>query len=157
MTAYLWSINVMSQKTSHFTGPLIFSKTSSMLTTMNPVLCITDPLCWESISYKWTTDKGPGGRLNIKMSSYQYRDPHVKEKTISRPLFLTWESPYLGKTVLILRRGPVLQKVCPCHDIIMLTFNLTWMAMHDSVVRLPGMLHASLRGPTAEAQVLCRP
>ena len=26
-----------------------------------------------------------GGRLNIKMSSYQYRDPHVKDKTVSRP------------------------------------------------------------------------
>ena len=42
-----------------------------------------------------------GGRFNIKMSSYQYRDPHVKDKTVSRPFYsLTWESPYLGKTVL---------------------------------------------------------
>ena len=41
-----------------------------------------------------------GSRLNIKMSSYQYRDHHVKDKTVSRP----WESPYLGKTVFILRR-----------------------------------------------------
>ena len=49
----------------------------------------------------------PGGRLNIKMSSYQYRDPHVKDKTVSPTvLSLTWESPYLGKTVFILRRGP---------------------------------------------------
>ena len=23
-----------------------------------------------------------GGRLNIKMWSYQYRDPHVKDKTV---------------------------------------------------------------------------
>ena len=30
----------------------------------------------------------PGGRLNIKMSSYQYRDPHVKDKTVSRPSYL---------------------------------------------------------------------
>ena len=29
-----------------------------------------------------------GGRLNIKMSSYQYRDPHVKDKTVSRPSYL---------------------------------------------------------------------
>ena len=43
---------------------------------------------------------GGGGRLNIKMSSYQYMDPHV---TV---LSLTWESPYLGKTIFILRRGP---------------------------------------------------
>ena len=49
----------------------------------------------------------PGGRLNIKMPSYQYRDSHVKDKTVSPTvLSLTWESPYLGKTVFILRRGP---------------------------------------------------
>ena len=49
----------------------------------------------------------PGGRLNIKMSSYQYRDSHVKDKTVSPTvLSLTWKSPYLGETVFILRRGP---------------------------------------------------
>ena len=48
-----------------------------------------------------------GGRLNIKKPSYQYRDSHVKDKTVSPTvLSLTWESPYLGKTVFILRRGP---------------------------------------------------
>ena len=41
-----------------------------------------------------------GGRLNINMSSYQYRDPHA---TV---LYLTWDSPFLGKTIFILRRGP---------------------------------------------------
>ena len=47
---------------------------------------------------RWQT---PGGRLNIKMSSYQYRDPHVKDKAVSPTvLSLTRESPYLGKTVL---------------------------------------------------------
>ena len=56
------------------------------------------------ISYlKWH----PGGRLNIKLSSYQYRDSHAKDKTVSPTvLSLTWESPYLEKTVFILRRGP---------------------------------------------------
>ena len=49
-----------------------------------------------------------GGRLNIKMPSYQYRDSHVKDKTVSPTvLSLTWESPYLGKMVFILRQGPV--------------------------------------------------
>ena len=34
-------------------------------------------------------------------------DSHVKDKTISQTvLSLAWESPYLGKTVFILRRGP---------------------------------------------------
>ena len=47
------------------------------------------------------------GRLNIKMLSYQYRVPHVKDKTVSPTvLSLTWESPYMGKTVFILRRCP---------------------------------------------------
>ena len=30
----------------------------------------------------------PGGHLNIKMSSYKYRDPHVKDKTVLRPSYL---------------------------------------------------------------------
>ena len=52
--------------------------------------------------------KASGGRLNIKIPSYQYRDSHVKDKTVSPTvLSLTWESTYLGKTVFILRRGPV--------------------------------------------------
>ena len=29
----------------------------------------------------------PGGRPNIKMSSYQYKDPHVKDKTVSQHKF----------------------------------------------------------------------
>ena len=60
---------------------------------------------------QWTTCqvasdlRRPGGHLNIKMSSYQYRDSHVKDKTVSSTvLSLTWEFPYLGKTVFILRR-----------------------------------------------------
>ena len=41
------------------------------------------------------------------MPSYHYRDSHVKDKTVSPTvLSLTWESPYLGKKVFILRRGP---------------------------------------------------
>ena len=40
-----------------------------------------------------------GGRLNIKMSSYQCWDSHVKVKTVSRP--------YLGKTSLYWDRAQV--------------------------------------------------
>ena len=47
-----------------------------------------------------------GGRLSIKMPSYQYRDPHAKDKTVLTVLSLTWKSPYLGKTVFILRQDP---------------------------------------------------
>ena len=56
---------------------------------------------------QWCLMEETGGRLKIKMPSYQYRDSHVKDKTVSPTvLSLTWESPYLGKTVFILRRGP---------------------------------------------------
>ena len=49
----------------------------------------------------------PGGHLNINMLSYQYRESHVKDKTVSLTvLSLTWESPYLEKMVFILRLGP---------------------------------------------------
>ena len=37
------------------------------------------------------------------MSSYQYKDHYVKDKTV---LSLKWESPYMGKMVFILRQGP---------------------------------------------------
>ena len=43
------------------------------------------------------------GCFNIKMSSYQYRDPHVKDG-LTTVLSSTWESLYLGKMVLILRQ-----------------------------------------------------
>ena len=48
------------------------------------------------------------------MLSYQYRDSHVKDKMVSPTvLSLTWESPYLGKTIFILRRAPYLQPPPP--------------------------------------------
>ena len=50
--------------------------------------------------------KWPGGRLNIKMSSYQYRDSHVKDKTVSPTvLSLTWESPITGKDGIYIETG----------------------------------------------------
>ena len=52
---------------------------------------------WVILNWFVYWNRIPGGRLNIKMSSYQYRDPMSS---------LTWESPYLGKTVFILRRIP---------------------------------------------------
>ena len=60
--------------------------------------------------------KRPGGRLNIKMPSYQYRDSHVKDKTVSPTvLSLTWESKYMpGKDGLYIETGPSPQKQsCP--------------------------------------------
>ena len=54
---------------------------------------------WRCMSWHWGQS---GGRLSIKMSSYRYMDPRVKDKTVS----LTWESTYLVKTVVILRQDP---------------------------------------------------
>ena len=42
----------------------------------------------ERISLVKSYTKDTGGLLNIKMSSYQYRDPHVKNKTVSQPSYL---------------------------------------------------------------------
>ena len=51
-----------------------------------------------------------GGRLNIKMPSYQYRDSRAKDKDgLTDRLIFNMGIPihmYLGKTVFILRRGP---------------------------------------------------
>ena len=53
-----------------------------------------------------TTRKGnlSGGRLNKKDGLTRYGNSHVKDKTSY--LSLTWKSPYVDKTVFILRRGP---------------------------------------------------
>ena len=64
---------------------------------------------WRHINDTWEFSMlNPSGpRLNIKMLSYQYSDSVVKDKMVSLTvLSLTWESPYLGKMVFILRRGP---------------------------------------------------
>ena len=38
--------------------------------------------------YMFYAGSSPGGCLNINMSSYQYGDPHVKDKTVSRLSYL---------------------------------------------------------------------
>ena len=42
--------------------------------------------------WNWT-----GGRINIKMSSYQYKKSHCGDKTILRPSYLHIEISYTGK------------------------------------------------------------
>ena len=63
-----------------------------------------------------------GGRLNIKMLSYQYRDPHVKDKTVSRPSYLyhgnphTWERQSLyWDGVQLLSRDICVQPLFEAH------------------------------------------
>ena len=72
------------------------------------LLCLPCEVQWAQCAQEQSVDwVWPAGCLNIKMLSYQYKDSHVKDKTVSLTvLSLTWESPYLGKTVFILRQGP---------------------------------------------------
>ena len=49
------------------------------------------------------------------MPSYQYRDSHVKDKTVSPTILsLTWESPYLEKMVSVLRWGQAAAVLTQC-------------------------------------------
>ena len=42
----------------------------------------------------WQFKQTAGGRLNIRMSFYKYRDSHVKDKTVSRPSYLKRGNPH---------------------------------------------------------------
>ena len=44
---------------------------------------------WQNLAdCLWNVEHTPGGRLNIKMTSYQYRDSHVKDKTVSLTVYI---------------------------------------------------------------------
>ena len=64
---------------------------------------------WDSpqLGYQQVWDR-PGARLNtfIKMPSYQYRDPHVKDKTVSWPSYLYHGNPHTPKGGLYIETGP---------------------------------------------------
>ena len=47
-----------------------------------------------------------GGRLNIKLSSYQYRDPHVDDTTVRHRLIFNMGIPISGKDCLYIETGP---------------------------------------------------
>ena len=51
-----------------------------------------------SIAAGALTMKDPGGWINIKMASYQYRKSHCGDKTILRPSYLHNGISYTGKT-----------------------------------------------------------
>ena len=72
----------------------------------------------------WSLGKRPGGRLNIKMPSYQYRDSHYKDKTVSRPSYLynrnilTWKDGLhieAGPKSRIINCGMMIDKCTECH------------------------------------------
>ena len=53
--------------------------------------------CWNRNIPRWLgkhfRSRWPGGRLNIRMSSYQYNDLHVTDKTVSRLSYLKHGNP----------------------------------------------------------------
>ena len=56
-------------------------------------------------------------RLNIKIPSYQFRNFHSKDKTVSRLSCLYNGNTIPGKTVFILRLGPGVLFSVSCVDI----------------------------------------
>ena len=89
-----------------------------------------DPLYWNTVPITTPFAKYPGARLNVKMSSYQYRNSHYKDKTLSRPSFYLYNgNPIPEKTVFLLRRDP--------GDDWRLT-NLLWSVYYSKVVCLRG-------------------
>ena len=50
---------------------------------------IANDIAADDLTTEWTRV-----RLSIKMSSNQYRDPHVKDKTVSRPSYHKHGNPY---------------------------------------------------------------
>ena len=47
-----------------------------------------------------------GGHLNVKMPSYQYRDPMLKIRQSRDRIIFNMGFPYLGKMVITMRQGP---------------------------------------------------
>ena len=52
------------------------------------------------------TNRRQGGRLSIKKPSHRYKDPHVKDKTVSRPSYLWHGNPIPGKDGIDFETGP---------------------------------------------------
>ena len=59
---------------------------SAVLWSLTGVLCPLSELWDNSDKRQWVSNLGAVS--NIKMSSYQYRDPRVKDKTVLRPSYL---------------------------------------------------------------------
>ena len=57
------------------------------------------------------TVRRPGGRLDLKMPSYQYRDPHGKDKTVSRPSYLQHDNSHTLERRFLYWDGALIVKV----------------------------------------------
>ena len=97
-------VHIMEIPQSSFIKPLIQHKPSSFSFYFDKVMpfphyvyCKLGDSFWYKDHLSWyknSHDKDmmvirlSGGRLNIKITSYQYRDPHVEDKMVSRPSYL---------------------------------------------------------------------
>ena len=83
-------------------------------------------------------------------------DSHVKDKTVSPTvLSLTWESPYLGKTVFILRRGPVPPR-CHVGRCVLITFKDPTPRLHAPGLTLSAAVRlCNLQSPTWNHHNVC--
>ena len=84
--------------------------------------------------------KSPGDHLNIKMSSYQYRDPHVKGKAVSQLFYLKHGNPIPGKDSLYIETWPMSLLVieqntamCPYNMVNCLQYNLNRYTCHKQM------------------------
>ena len=84
MKEYATFVNVTDWNLSHIDG-LVQERRNSIANALELRRSCTNPSTWSETIQKKTS---PWGRLNIKMSSYQYRVSHVKDKTVSRPFYL---------------------------------------------------------------------
>ena len=66
---------------------------------------------WQIVATPYTGLEYLSRDHSIKLSSYQYRDPHVKDKIFNMGIL------YPGKTVFILRRGPGHWSDVPCQGL----------------------------------------
>ena len=62
------------------------------------------------------TEPEPADRLNIKMSSCQYRDSHYKDNTASQPFYPLIETPYLKRTFLCWNRPLISEQIITRHS-----------------------------------------
>ena len=62
----------------------------------------------------WIALSELGDRIIIKMSSYQYMDPHVKDRTVSRPSYLKHGNHHIWKDGVYIETGPRVQRDNGC-------------------------------------------
>ena len=85
----------------------------------------------EVLGDHWMQLRGTGCRLDIKISSYQHRNSHYKDKTAPWPSYLCNENPHAWKKVFILGLGPCILGAMKVHCP---DSNVSWSNVITSVL-----------------------